>query len=101
MIPAEIPEATTERIRALAVKAFKACDLAGLARVDFFLDQETGEIYLNELNTIPGFTQISMYPMLWAASGVNNQNLVDRLVGYALERKAQRDATKRVFTRNE
>jgi D-alanine-D-alanine ligase len=101
MIPAEIPEATSDKIRALAVKAYQTCDLAGLARVDFFIDKETGEIYLNELNTIPGFTQISMYPMLWAASGVDNQALVDRLVGFALERKAQRDATKRVFMRNE
>jgi D-alanine-D-alanine ligase len=101
VIPAEIPEETAERIRRLAVKAYKACDLAGLSRVDFFLEKDSGEIYLNELNTIPGFTQISMYPMLWEASNVSNQELVDQLVDYALERKAQRDATKRTFERNE
>lgn len=100
VIPADIPEALSSRIRQLAVKAYQACDLAGLARVDFFIDRDSGEIYLNELNTIPGFTQISMYPMLWQASGVGNQELVDKLVGYALERKAQRDATTRVFKRN-
>jgi D-alanine-D-alanine ligase len=100
VIPADIPEETAERIRSLAVKAYKACDLAGLSRVDFFLDKDSGEIYLNELNTIPGFTKISMYPMLWAASGVANQDLVDKLVDFALERKAQRDATIRNFERN-
>ena len=101
VIPANIPAETAEKIRRLAVKAYKACDLAGLSRVDFFLDQDTGEIYINELNTIPGFTEISMYPMLWKASGVDNQELVDRLVELALERKAQRDATIRTFRRNE
>ncbi len=101
VIPANIPEELAERIRSLAVKAYQACDLAGLARVDFFIDTDNGEIYLNELNTIPGFTQISMYPRLWAGSGVTNQALVDKLVGYALERKAQRDATKRDFRRSE
>lgn len=101
VIPADIPDETAERIRRLAVRAYKACDLAGLSRVDFFLDKDSGEIYLNELNTLPGFTSISMYPMLWAASGVGNQELVDKLVAYALERKAQRDATTRNFERNE
>lgn len=101
LIPADIPEQTSEKVRDLAVRAYAACDLAGLARVDFFLDKDTGEVYLNELNTIPGFTQISMYPMLWAASGVSNQELVEKLVQYALERKAQRDATKRTFRRSE
>jgi D-alanine-D-alanine ligase len=101
LIPANISDETAERVRELAVKAYKACDLAGLARVDFLLDKDTGEVYLNELNTIPGFTQISMYPMLWEASGVSNQELVGKLVEYALERKAQRDATKRTFRRNE
>jgi D-alanine-D-alanine ligase len=101
VIPADIPEETADQIRDLAVRAYKACDLAGLARVDFFIDRDTGEIFINELNTIPGFTEISMYPMLWKASGVGNRELVDKLVGYALERKAQRDATKRDFYRNE
>jgi D-alanine-D-alanine ligase len=99
IIPADISEESSDLIRKLAVKAYKTCDLAGLARVDFFLDRDTGEIFINELNTIPGFTKISMYPMLWEASGVGNQELVDRLVEYALERKAQRDATKRTYER--
>lgn len=101
VIPANIPAETAEKIRTLAVKAYKACDLAGLARVDFFIDQDTGEIFINELNTIPGFTEISMYPMLWQASGVGNKELVDRLVELALARKAQRDATNRTFRRDE
>jgi D-alanine-D-alanine ligase len=100
VIPADIPEETAELVRTLAVRAFKACDLSGLARVDFFLDKDSGKIYLNELNTIPGFTEISMYPMLWEASGISNQELVDKLVVFALERKGQRDATKRTFERN-
>jgi len=101
VIPADIPEALSQRIRALAVRAYQACDLAGLARVDFFIDRDSGEVYLNELNTIPGFTRISMYPMLWKASGVDNMDLIDHLVAYALERKAQRDATKRTFERGQ
>jgi D-alanine-D-alanine ligase len=101
IVPADIPETTSDLIRGLAVSAYKACDLAGLARVDFFIDRDTDEVFINELNTIPGFTRISMYPMLWKASGVGPQELVDRLVGYALERKAQRDATKRTFERNQ
>lgn len=100
LVPAELAEETSERIRELAIKAYQVCDLAGLARVDFFIDLDSGEIFINELNTIPGFTQISMYPMLWEASGVGNQELVDRLVEYAMERKEQRDATKRTFERN-
>lgn len=100
LVPAELAEETSERIRELAIKAYQVCDLAGLARVDFFIDLDSGEIFINELNTIPGFTQISMYPMLWEASGVGNQELVDCLVEYAMERKEQRDATKRTFERN-
>ncbi len=100
VIPAVIPDEVAGQIRNLAVKAYKACDLAGLSRVDFFIDTDNGDIFINELNTIPGFTAISMYPMLWEASGVGNQALVDKLVAYALARKAQRDATKRTFERN-
>lgn len=99
IIPADISQGLSDRIRDLAVKAYKACDLAGLARVDFFIDADTDEVYLNELNTIPGFTQISMYPMLWEASGVGNQALVDNLINYAMERKAQRDATTHTYRR--
>lgn len=99
VIPADIPEAIAEKVRALAIKAYKASDIAGLARVDFFLEKNTGEIYLNELNTIPGFTEISMYPLLWEASGVSNQELVEHLINYAIERKQERDATSHIFRR--
>ncbi|MDH5506718.1 MAG: D-alanine--D-alanine ligase [Anaerolineae bacterium] len=100
VIPADIPDHLSEHIRALAVKAFKAIDLAGLARVDFFLDKDSGEIYLNELNTMPGFTHISMYPMLWQASGLSSAALVDRLVQLALARRAEQDATTHEFRRD-
>ena len=69
------------------MRAFKAIDAAGMARVDFFLDKDTGELFLNELNTIPGFTKISMYPKLWEASGMPYAELVDRLIELALQRK--------------
>lgn len=91
-VPANIPAKASEQIRALAVKAFKACDMAGMARADFFIDKDSGEIVLNEINTIPGFTSISMYPQLWNASGVNGEQLVDRLIELALERHAERAA---------
>ena len=70
----------------MAIKAFTALDLAGLARVDFLLDRTTGELYLNEVNTLPGFTSISMYPLLWEASGLGINDLVQRLVELAVER---------------
>jgi len=98
-IPADLPPATAERIRSLAVRAYKAVDVSGMARVDFFVDIDNGEVYLNELNTIPGFTQISMYPQLWNASGIPGEELVDRLVDLALERHAQRAAQSFEYTR--
>jgi D-alanine-D-alanine ligase len=97
IIPADLPEEIIEKIREMAVRAYKAIDCAGMARVDFFVERETNEIYLNEANTIPGFTKISMYPKLWEASGLPYDKLVDRLVELALERKAERDRTKREF----
>ncbi len=84
-IPAKLPPAIAERTRALALEAFKALDCAGLARVDFFYVENTGELFLNEVNTMPGFTQTSMYPALWHAAGVNYADLVSRLVELALE----------------
>ena len=99
IIPADLPAATAERIRQLAVRAYKAVDVSGMARVDFFVDTDSGEVYLNELNTIPGFTQISMYPQLWKASGIPGEELVDRLVDLALERHAQRAAQSFEYTR--
>jgi D-alanine-D-alanine ligase len=99
LIPAPIDPAVAERIRELAVRAYRAIDCAGLARVDFLLDAQTQEVFLNEINTIPGFTSISMYPKLWEAEGLSYRDLVDRLIGLALERKADRDRTERRFRR--
>ena len=86
LIPAPISPEMTERARDLAVRAYKAIDCAGMARADFLLSGETGELYVNELNTIPGFTSISMYPKLWEASGISYPELVDRLIELAIER---------------
>ncbi len=86
LIPAPIPAATAETVRRLAVQAFSALDLAGMARVDFFVERSTGEVLLNEVNTLPGFTGISMYPKLWEASGLPYPELLDRLVRLAIER---------------
>jgi D-alanine-D-alanine ligase len=93
IIPAQLPSEVKEKIREYAVRAYKAIDCAGMARADFFLNGDTNQIYLNELNTLPGFTSISMYPKLWQASGLTYPQLVDRLIKLALERKAQRDHT--------
>jgi len=97
LIPAPITAAQLEQVQALAVDAFKAVDCAGMARVDFLLDKSSGELWLNELNTIPGFTRISMYPKLWQASGLEYPELIDRLIELALERKAQRHNMKHSF----
>ncbi len=97
VIPAPLPVVTSEQIRRMAVTAYKAIDCAGMARVDFFVDKTTGNVMLNEVNTLPGFTSISMYPKLWEASGLPYPQLVDRLIALALERKADRDATQRSF----
>ncbi|NMB25918.1 MAG: D-alanine--D-alanine ligase [Firmicutes bacterium] len=86
IIPARITAKTTEKIQELAVQAFRALDLAGMARVDFFVDKNTERIYINEINSIPGFTPISMYPKLWEASGIPYARLIDRLIELAIER---------------
>jgi D-alanine-D-alanine ligase len=97
-IPAEgLSEAQIEDVRRYSVAAFTALECAGLARVDFFLDKGTGAIYLNEINTMPGFTSISMYPKLWAASGVPYPKLLDRLVDLALERHSERAKLKTTY----
>ncbi len=90
-IPAQISTELSDRIRNLAIKAYLALDCAGMTRVDFFLDQDSNELYLNEVNTIPGFTSLSMYPMLWEASGLTYPQLVDRLISLALERHADKN----------
>jgi D-alanine-D-alanine ligase len=87
LIPAPVPSAVAEEVRRLALAAFRAIDAAGMARVDFFYEEPSGRLYVNEINTIPGFTPISMYPKLWEASGVPYPKLVDRLVELALERR--------------
>ena len=86
VIPAEIPEDTANRIRYMAVAAFQAVDCAGYARVDFLMDRKSGRLYINEINTIPGFTPISMFPKLWEASGLSYPDLIDRLIELAFER---------------
>ena len=93
LIPAPLPAEITALIRETAIKAYRAIDCAGMARVDFLLDRDTGAFYLNEVNTIPGFTQISMYPKLWDASGLPYPQLLDRLIELALERRRERDQT--------
>jgi D-alanine-D-alanine ligase len=98
LIPAPIPATTTEKVKELAIAAYRAIDCHGMARVDFLLDRDCGELYLNELNTIPGFTAISMYPKLWEASGLPYPKLVDRLIELALERKAENKKTEHRYT---
>ncbi|HUA91738.1 MAG TPA: D-alanine--D-alanine ligase family protein [Terracidiphilus sp.] len=94
VIPAELTRSESKQIREMAVAAFRACDLAGLARVDFLM--EAGgrrRIYVNEVNTLPGFTQISMYPKLWEASGLNYKDLITRLIELGIERHAEKNRT--------
>lgn len=90
VIPAELAEETTAQLQQLAVRAFQAIDGAGLARVDFFLERATGKLLVNEINTLPGFTSISMYPKLWEASGVSYSQLIDRLIELAFERHQEK-----------
>ncbi|HYF84103.1 MAG TPA: D-alanine--D-alanine ligase family protein [Clostridia bacterium] len=86
VIPAELPENKVNELREAAVKAYKALDCAGMSRVDFFMEKETGKILINEINTIPGFTKISMYPKLWDAAGVSYSKLIDKLIELAIDR---------------
>jgi D-alanine-D-alanine ligase len=86
LIPAPIPDALAEQVRQMAIQAFKAIDGAGLARVDFLLDRDSEALYLNEANTMPGFTPVSMYAKMWAASGLTYRALLDRLIELAIER---------------
>jgi D-alanine-D-alanine ligase len=86
IIPAKLTKAETKRVQELAVAAFQAVDCSGLARVDFLMDPKTGKIFLNEINTMPGFTAISMYPKLWGASGLAYADLIDRLIQLGIER---------------
>jgi D-alanine-D-alanine ligase len=89
-IPADISPDTAALVRRLSVEAFKALELAGMARVDFFVSRQSGTVFLNEVNTIPGFTTISMYPKMWEATGLSYPALLDRLIALALERHAEK-----------
>src|SRR6266508_1851267 len=100
LIPAPLPDEISECIREYAVRAYKAIDCAGMARVDFFVEKDTNKVYLNELNSIPGFTKISMYPKLWEVGGLQYNKLVDQLIELAMERKADRDRTSHVYRSN-
>jgi len=91
VIPAELPLAVIARLRELAVKVFKSLDCAGMARVDFFIRRSDGEVLVNEINTIPGFTRFSMYPKLWEATGINYSELLDRLIDLAFERHQEKN----------
>lgn len=90
LLPAPLSDAASAEVRALALRAFTACRCEGMARVDFFYDEGGRGFLVNEVNTIPGFTPISMYPRLWEASGVSYSELLDRLIGFAMERHARR-----------
>ena len=94
VIPARLSRAQTKQVREMAVSAFRACDLSGLARVDFLMEPDgKRRIFLNEVNTMPGFTRISMYPKLWEATGVKYTDLITRLIELALERQAEKNRT--------
>jgi D-alanine-D-alanine ligase len=97
VIPAKITQKQMKSVQEMAVRAFRAVDCSGLARVDFLMDPKTEQIYVNEINTMPGFTSISMYPKMWAASGVPYPELIDKLIQLALER--HKDKTKNRYSR--
>ena len=90
LIPAKLNKSQMKSVQQMAVAAFRAVDCSGLARVDFLMDPKSGKIYVNEINTMPGFTAISMYPKLWAASGVNYRDLIDRLIKLGVERHEEK-----------
>jgi D-alanine-D-alanine ligase len=95
-IPAKLDEKLANQIRKLAIKAYQICECEGLARIDFLLDNQTKEVILNEINTIPGFTQISMYPKLWEASGVNYKELITRLIEFAVKKSERQKKLERM-----
>ena len=94
LIPAPLDPETVEKVKSLAVRAFQAIDCAGMARVDFFILHADGRVLVNEINTIPGFTKISMYAKLWEASGLPYSRLIERLVELALERYEEQKQNK-------
>ena len=94
IVPADLPDGVSQEVQEIALRAFKAVDAAGMARVDFFISKKENKIYLSEINTIPGFTSVSMYPRLWEASGVSYPELIDRLIQLALERHQDKNQNK-------
>jgi len=94
IIPARLTPRQTKQVQDVSVRAFRAIDGAGMGRVDFLLDRKTGRLYLNEINTIPGFTSISMYPKLWEASGLPYPQLLDCLIELAIERHKEKSRTR-------
>ncbi len=94
LIPAKLKPEQVKKIQSFALAAFRVLELSGMARVDFFLEKKGGKIFLNEVNTIPGFTSISMYPKMWEASGIPFRELIDRLITLALEQHAEKARTK-------
>ncbi len=94
IIPADLPDGVSKEVQKIALRAFKAVDAAGMARVDFFVSKKENKIYLSEINTIPGFTSTSMYPRLWEASGIPYPELIDRLIQLALERHQDKKQNK-------
>jgi D-alanine-D-alanine ligase len=96
-VPADLPAERTAELRRLAVECYRAVECEGMARVDFFLEARTNRLYINEINTIPGFTSISMYPKMWEHSGIGFGELLDRLIALALDRDKMKKATR--FTR--
>ncbi len=97
VIPADLPKPVIRKLKSLATRAFKAIDCSGMARVDFLVPKRTNAVFFNEINTIPGFTSISMYPKLWEASGIPYPRLLDRLIALALERHRARQALRTMF----
>jgi D-alanine-D-alanine ligase len=98
IIPARLSEEQTKTIQELAIKTFLVTECSGMARVDFFVERKTGRILVNEINTIPGFTSISMYPKLWEASGISYSELIDRLIQLAIERHQSRQSKKTSYS---
>ncbi|MDP2945391.1 MAG: D-alanine--D-alanine ligase [Atribacterota bacterium] len=94
IVPADLPDGVSQEVQEIALRAFKAVDAAGMARVDFFVSKKENKIYLSEINTIPGFTSVSMYPRLWEASGISYPDLIDQLIQLALERHQDKKQNK-------
>lgn len=94
MIPAEISAIQRNRIEEIAINAYRSLDASGLSRIDFFISKKTGEIFINEINTMPGFTSISMFPKLWEYSGLKMEDLLEQIINYALEKHRDKERNK-------